>query len=48
MDDIQNVMISGISDKMVLIVDTYRYGAISTTDEYTMGYYVVNFIKGPL
>ena len=44
-DEIHQVVFDGISDNMVLLVESGNYGAIKTTDTATNGFYVIMFIS---
>ena len=39
------MVLDGISDNMAELVNTDKYGAINTTDNSNIGYYVVNFMS---
>ena len=46
-DAVHKVVLDGISDNMSALVHNGKYGAINTTDQNTMGYYVVKFVLEP-
>ena len=46
-DKIHQVVIDVISENMVALVQTDKYGAIHATDTTTMGYYVIKLISEP-
>ena len=39
------MVLDGISDNMAELAKTEKYGAINTTDNSNIGYYVVNFMS---
>ena len=43
-EDINRVVLDGISENIASLVKYGNYGVINTTDTTTMGYYVINFI----
>ena len=43
-DEIHQVVIDGISDNMVSLVQYGKYGSINTADTSTNGFYVIMFI----
>ena len=45
-DEIHQVVLDGISDNMVSLVESVKYGAINTTDTSTNGFYVIMFTSG--
>ena len=45
-DEIHQVVLDGISDNMALLVESWKYGAINTTDTKTNGFYVIIFTSG--
>ena len=45
-DEIHQVVLDGISDNMVSLVESGKYGAINTTDTSTNGFYVIMFTSG--
>ena len=45
-DEIQQVVLDGISDNMASLVYSGKYGAIKTTDTSTNGFYVIMFTSG--
>ena len=44
-DKFYQIVLDGISDNMDVLVKNGKYGAISTTDTTTMGYYVVKLLS---
>ena len=42
-DEIHQVVLDGISDNMVSLVESVTYGAINTTNTSTNGFYVIMF-----
>ena len=42
-DEIHKVILDGISDNMVSLAESGKYGSINTTDTTTNGFYVVMF-----
>ena len=45
-DEIHQVVLDGISDNMASLVESGKYGAISTTYTSTNGFYVIMFASG--
>ena len=45
-DEINQVVLDGISDNMASLVESGKYGAINTTDTSTNGFYVIMFTSG--
>ena len=45
-DEINQVVLDGISDNMESLVESGKYGAINTTDTSTNGFYVILFTSG--
>ena len=44
-NDIHNIVLDGISDNMVLLAKSGKYGAINTVDTMAIGYYVVKNVS---
>ena len=44
-DKINKVLLDGISENMVALVETGKYGDINTKNTTTMDYYVINFMS---
>ena len=42
-DEINQVVLDGISDSMASLVESGKYGAIKTTDKTTNGFYFIMF-----
>ena len=45
-DEIHQVVLDGISDNIVSLVESGKYGSINTTDTNTNGFYVIMFTSG--
>ena len=46
LDEINQVVLDGMSDNMESLVESGKYGAINTTDKSTDGFYVIIFTSG--
>ena len=44
-EDINQVLLYGISDNLASLVQSIKYGDINKTDTSTMGYYVIKFFS---
>ena len=44
-DEVNQLVLDGISNNMSSLVHTGKYGAINVADPTTLGYYVVNYLS---